>query len=200
MQPANITTRFDDLVGRILRPLRPLTTALALCLLACPALAQPVSTAQAQLALGLTAVRVVVERTDDGTGERLEPAISAAPGDVIEWRLEARNESKIVARGVSLELPVPANAVYIDASASATWAIPESDPRPLDPTVLDFSFDGGVSFGALPLTREVVTTVDGETVTTLEIVPPADYTHVRLVLESFEPDHTYFLTLRAEVR
>lgn len=126
------------------------------------------------------------------------PAVVAPPGGVIEWRLEARNNSEALLLGVALDLPVPSPTKYLADTATATVISPDGEQSLVSATDLSFSYDG-VTFAPAPLMREQVAVVDGEVVRTLVVVPPSDITHVRLHLPEFLPAFSYIITVRTEV-
>lgn len=165
-------------------------------------LASLFSVASAQdeaLALSLEAFRVVAEATADGGTELLEPAFVARPGDVIEWHLEARATGPDAILDVALDVPVPSDTLYVDASAQAAFLPPGEDAARLPGDAFLFSVDGGATFAPAPLVREVVTVVDGDEVTTEEPIPPSAVTHVRYPLPEVVPGATYLVSIRTEV-
>ncbi len=170
-----------------------------------PAPPQPEQQAQAQppttdpVVLDLVGYRVTVRQTDDGPVETFAPAVVTRPGDVIEWRLEAKNATGEPVPSVALDLPVPAGTVYVDGSASARAVATEGDPVELPAARVTFSADGGLTFGAAPLMRQVTQLVDGEEVSRWVPVPASETTHVRLTLPQLLPATTYLLVIRTEV-
>lgn len=166
---------------------------------------QPEQQAQAQppttdpVVLDLVGYRVTVRQTDDGPVETFAPAVVTRPGDVIEWRLEAKNATGEPVPSVALDLPVPAGTVYVDGSASARAVATEGDPVELPAARVTFSADGGLTFGAAPLMRQVTQLVDGEEVSRWVPVPASEITHVRLTLPQLLPATTYLLVIRTEV-
>jgi len=166
---------------------------------------QPEQQAQAQppttdpVVLDLVGYRVTVRQTDDGPVETFAPAVVTRPGDVIEWRLEAKNATGEPVPSVALDLPVPAGTVYVDGSASARSVATDGDPVELPAARVTFSADGGLTFGAAPLMRQVTQLVDGEEVSRWVPVPASETTHVRLTLPQLLPATTYLLVIRTEV-
>jgi len=89
----------------------------------------------------------------DNGAERYAAADAAKPGDVIEYRLEYRNDGKQAVTQLVVNGPVPAGTVYIGGSAqTATRA------------QLKFSYDGGTSWHVTaPL--QVIKGTDGKSIT-----------------------------------
>lgn len=169
----------------------------------------PLATAQtapAPLQLTLSAQRVVVMATDQGSVETLQPADQAAPGDVLEWRLTATNTTDHALQQVVLTLPIPAQDGYLAGTLlagpqAAPVALPDA-AAPTDatlPTPL-FSADGGASYAAAPLTRTLTRTVNGKQVTETRTLAPATYTDLRLTVPEMQPGTTYVVLVRTEVR
>ena len=186
----------DRGTGRPRRRRRRLAaTLLSVLLVAASASAQQ----DAALTLNLEAYRLVVGTSDDGPTEALEPALMARPGDVLEWRLEARSVGVDPVPDVTLDIPVPPDTVYVDGSARSASRIPDEATTELPGDAFLFSVDGGVTFAHAPLVREVVTVVDGDEVVREEPVPPSAITHVRYPLDEVLPDVRYLVTIRTEV-
>jgi len=150
--------------------------------------------AQNPLWLELGSYRVVETRDDHGRlVEAFELADSAAPGNLLEWRLRAENRSDAALHGVALIIPIPSGTVYLAGSAQplalgATEILPE------------FSYDGGEHFARPPLYRKKIVEANGIRKEVLVEVPPEAYTHVRWVLPEFAPGRTVTVKLRTRVR
>jgi uncharacterized repeat protein (TIGR01451 family) len=82
----------------------------------------------------LKEVEVVNEKGEKET--RLVPASSAMPGESLTFTVSYTNEGEGEARDIVLTNPVPEHMVYEGESAGA------------EATVITFSVDGGVSYGA----------------------------------------------------
>ena len=93
-------------------------------------------------------------------GRDLQPAVAVSPGDVIEWRLEARNSADQPVAGVSLDLPglLPPSTGRLSGgslrgpdviSSRCLWRSCCSAPM-------------AASRRVAPLVRELIETVDGE--------------------------------------
>ncbi len=104
--------------------------------------------------------------TEDARGEeRLTVADTAAPGQVMEFRIEFVNSSAEDVSGIAVVNPVPANTRFLPDSHAADVGAD-----------FEVSIDGGESFEPEPVTR-IETQADGSQATV--VVPPEQYTHVR---------------------
>lgn len=145
------------------------------------------------LKLDLSSYRVVVVQNDRGEKvETFEPAVDVAPGDLVEWRLQATNHSKEALRDVALVIPVPEAMAYVPQTA-----------RPLEmngATVLpEFSYDG-VHFSRPPLYKKKIVKENGIEREVQVEVPPEAYTHVRWVIPIMLAGQQITVTMRTTVR
>ena len=92
---------------------------------------------------------------------RLVPASSAMPGESLTFTVSYTNEGQEEARDIVLTNPVPEHMVYEGESAGG------------EGTVIDFSVDGGGSYGAADSLN--VTDENGKE----RQAVPSDYTHIR---------------------
>ncbi len=127
-------------------------------------------TAKTKPELKLESFLVIVDTKDGKTTERFEIASSANPGQILEYRVTATNNTAGPVSSLNVELPIPKNTKYLEGSATNA------------PTVatLQASADNKRSFGGVPLKRKVLK--EGKTVE--ELVNPNDYTNLRWVLKS----------------
>ena len=125
---------------------------LALLLAAAGAWAQPAG----DLASDLKVHRVAI--AGDGK-ELIEPALSAKPGDVLEYTVAYRGKSAV--RRLEATLPIPSGTEYLASS--------------VEPAGAQASVDGAV-FAAIPLKRKV-RQADGKEVE--QLVPYAEYRFLR---------------------
>lgn len=105
------------------------------------------------------------------SGLRLEEfSSSVAPhsGDLIEWKVVAKNDGRDVARRLVTNLPIPASTEYVAGTATGSPGV-----------VVAFSVDGGKSFSPKPM--RVVHTPQGDVTKPAD---PASYTTVRWTDES----------------
>ena len=107
--------------------------------------------------------------TQSGEGEKLVEATEAAPGEIMEFRIEFTNAGEEAVSGVQVVDSIPENTRFVGDSHAADVA-----------ALFEVSVDGGESFESEPVTR-IETQADG---TQAEIViPPSDYTHLRWIAE-----------------
>jgi uncharacterized repeat protein (TIGR01451 family) len=120
----------------------------------------------APLTATLTVQRVV---TDAEGAEALEPADTARPGDLLEYRVVYVNAGDQALANVLATLPIPDSMIYQADTATPAFAqAATSDGR----------------FGTQPLTR---TTADAAGKPRIVTVPPAEYRSLRWVLGTLEP-------------
>ncbi|MCS7058617.1 MAG: hypothetical protein NZ849_07350 [Meiothermus sp.] len=143
--------------------------------------------AQREVRLDLKAFRVVSIDQGGRVVERLEPALEVRPGQLIEYQLSAQNTTDKPLRQVALVIPVPKEAVFQGAF-------------PLEGARLEFSYDGGRTYGQPPLKRKVRMVEGGREVEKEVEVKPEEYTHARWTLPELGAQQTVFLRLRAVVR
>jgi len=120
-----------------------------------------------------------VVRAADGT-EKLAPAESARPGDVIEYVATYRNTGKQPIRNLEATLPIPHDTELVDGSARPAGAKASLDTR---------------AFAAMPLKRQVVR--DGKQVE--ETVPVREYRSLRWYAPELAADKTATYTARVKV-
>jgi uncharacterized repeat protein (TIGR01451 family) len=163
-----------------------LALALALCVVASIASAQPTS-ARSRTSLELTTrvEKIVAVAAVDASAPRtqLVPAGAASPGDELVLTVTFQNVTAQALDGVRITQPIPPNLRYVDGSAIG----PGSE-------VL-YSVDGGASYGQ-PNELKVVA-ADGAR----RAATPDDYTHVRWLLKApLEAGARGFARFRAIVR
>jgi uncharacterized repeat protein (TIGR01451 family) len=107
--------------------------------------------------------------TQSGDGEKLVEATEAAPGEIMEFRIEFTNASEESVSGVQVVDSIPENTRFVGDSHAADVA-----------AVFEVSVDGGESFESEPVIR-IETQADGTQ--TEIVVPPSDYTHLRWIAE-----------------
>jgi uncharacterized repeat protein (TIGR01451 family) len=122
-------------------------------------LAQGTAVVEAPVKVTLTAWLVTV---DAAGKEVFAPAVTATPGDLIEYRVESLNTSVAPVSGQRLDLPIPAGTVFVEGSAKPGGALA--------------SIDGGANFAAVPLMRTVAKAGGGEE---KQPVPVAEYRVLR---------------------
>jgi uncharacterized repeat protein (TIGR01451 family) len=107
---------------------------------------------------------VITETKDGKTTERFEKAANAKPGSVLEYRTTAQNPSDKPISKLNVDLPIPKNTFYLEATASNS-----------NVATLLASADNKRTFAKPPLVRKVQK--NGKTVE--EIIPANQYTHLR---------------------
>ncbi len=130
-------------------------------------------------------LRVDLVRDDDGqTVERLTPTESAFAGEVLEYRVTARNDGNLFHRPgrVMVQVPIGPGTSYVPGTA-------KTDP---DRLVAELSIDGGTTFITIP--------ADGQEASeAYAAIDPTDATHLRWTVTTFfEPDQEETLTYRVE--
>ena len=113
-----------------------------------------------------------VTKSDGSKGEKLTKATTARPGQIVEYRLFAKNtgDTTLPAGVVQVTSPVPSGMQYVPNSAT-----PSSDKL-----LTEFSADGGTTFSKPPV---LVGTGDAR-----KVAEPTSYTTVRwTVLAPMEP-------------
>jgi len=143
--------------------------------------------------LDLKAYRVLSVQENGKTLEKLEAALDAKPGQLIEYQLEAANTTDRVLRQLALIIPIPTSTAYQALSAM---------PLKLGDSLIapEFSFDGGRTYGKPPLKRTLKTMENGKEVLKEIEVKPEEYTHARWVLPQLSAKETVMLKLRTVVR
>lgn len=105
--------------------------------------------------------------TQTGDGEQLVEATVAAPGEIMEFRIEFTNGGNEAVSGVQVVDSIPQNTRFISDSHDADVA-----------AVFEVSIDGGESYEPEPITR-IETRADGSQQEV--VIPPSEYTHLRWV-------------------
>lgn len=103
------------------------------------------------------------------------------PGDIVEYKLSYRNESRGRMRNLKANLPIPHGMAYIDGSAV--------------PARLKASTDG-TTFGTPPL-RKKVRGPDGKEA--VVVVPPTEYRFLQWTVDALEPGGSVVFTARMRV-
>ncbi len=152
-----------------------------------------VAFAKDALRLDLKAFRVISTTENGKVAEKLETALDAKPGQVIEYQLEAANTSGFVLKGVALIIPIPATTAY-RAGSAVTLKLQDAVIAP------QFSFDGGKVFSYPPIMRKVKIKKDGVEAEHNIEVKPDEFTHVRWVLTEMPVKDIVKLKLRTTVR
>ena len=122
-----------------------------------------------------------VPGSDGGRVERFEPVTEALPGDVVEYRITVVNETEapIEAGLVVVTVPIPEGVAYIENSAG---------PAAGDRALLEFSADGGESYGEPPVLVD------------RSVAPPEEYDAIRWTfLQPFEPGEEETVYYRVDV-
>jgi uncharacterized repeat protein (TIGR01451 family) len=125
-----------------------------------------------------------VTKSDGSKGEKLTPADTARPGQIVEYRLFAKNTSDttLPAGVVQITSPVPAGMQFVPNSAT-----PSSDSL-----LTEFSADGGKNFSKPP----VLVGSGGAR----KVAEPTSYTTVRwTLLAPLEPGQELPFFYRVEV-
>lgn len=99
--------------------------------------------------------------------EQLTAAADVEPNQIVEYRLTYTNKGKSSIDGLTVVGPVPEGTAYVSSTAGA-------DVK----AQLKVSIDGGLTFEAEPVTREVVK-ANGEV--TEKVIPSDQYTHLQWV-------------------
>jgi len=161
-------------------------------------IASALAYAQAPINLELKPFKVVVYTNEEGKQvEKLIAAEKVAPGDLLEWRLKAVNESNDKLQDVALVIPIPPKTYYVDGSAKPLTLKRGDGEKVFLP---EFSYDGGKKYGRPPLYKKVIEVIDGKTVEKLVVVPPEEYTNVRWVIDYLMPGEAVEVYLRTKVR
>ncbi|MGD8377681.1 MAG: hypothetical protein PVF68_16225, partial [Acidobacteriota bacterium] len=143
-------------------------TLLALAATAAPAQELP------KLRIDLQVERELLETTPAGEQVlRREPAEDVAAGDVLVYTLNIQNEGQGPAHRARVVDPIPPGTVLIPDSVAG------------DSAEITYSIDGGDSFAAYPITRQVA----GADGSQREVpVSVEEYTHLRWTLtETLDP-------------
>jgi uncharacterized repeat protein (TIGR01451 family) len=133
--------------------------ALALALIAAPALAQPQK--GPIVVKSVAEVEVDVKNAAGVVEKKRAPAALAAPGTQVIYTTTFTNESNKPAGNVAVSNPIPADTRYVDGSAVG------------ENTAITYSVDGGKSYATPDKLK--VKTAEGKERAALA----ADYTHIR---------------------
>ena len=145
----------------------------------------PAALAQQAEPLVSTLAALVVSQDANGQ-EVLTQAAEAAPGDVVEYRINYTNISPASISGVVVTGPIPESMSYVPYSAVA----PGGDR-------LEVSIDDGANWEREPV-RRLRQNEQGQTVEV--IVPPSEYTHLRWVdAGPLQPSQSLQYVYRAKV-
>ena len=130
-------------------------------------------------------MEALVVQLDENGNERFEPATTAEPGNIVEYRVHFKNVGDSTLSELRVNGPVPANTHYLADSARGATAAD-----------LLVSIDGGETFEPEPVVREI-RGADGELREV--VIPPERYTHLRWTSHTaLAPTET--LTYRYRVR
>jgi uncharacterized repeat protein (TIGR01451 family) len=121
-----------------------------------------------------------VEKGADGA-ELLVPALSAQPGDIVEYQAEYRNHGKAAVRNLEVAVPLPPGMDYVPGSARPVNILASED---------------GLAFGPVPLMRSVRNAKGKER---LERVPVADYRYLLWRVPRIGAESSVLLSLRTKV-
>ncbi|GMA17076.1 hypothetical protein E5F05_03180 (plasmid) [Deinococcus metallilatus] len=142
--------------------------------------------AASPLKLVLSQLLVQTVTKNGKTQEEFVPVSAVHPGDVLQQSVKASNTGRQPLKNIALQLPVPANEVFMKADESVYRA--------------QYSIDGGKTYAAAPITRKITVTENGKTVTKEVVVQPSEYTNVRWVVPTLNPSDSVTLTARFKVR
>lgn len=153
--------------------------AIVLIAAACPALASP------RLTFSIAQLKEVVEARNGSRTTRMVPALSASPGDVVEYVLSYENRGDEVATDAVIEDPIPKGTTYLANSAVG------------DGAQVTFSNDGGKTFAhPVKLTYEMRLPSGA---VERRVATPAEYTHIRWTLARVPPGGTGTVAFRVKV-
>jgi uncharacterized repeat protein (TIGR01451 family) len=161
MTCAEETPAFASAKGESMRPsFRPSVSRAmsAACALAASLLLGTSAAAEGEVAVVLSAARVVV---GEHGAEQLVTTEAVRPGDVVEYRATYTNQGEDAVRGLTATLPIPVDTNYLGLTAT-----PESVEASTD----------GVRFAPIPLMRKIAGK-DG--VERWEPVPASEYRALR---------------------
>ena len=143
---------------------------------------------QAPLTLTLTQDLVIRVQKDGKTVEQRTTMPKAVkPGDVLVEEVAARNTTKGPLRNAAINLPVPKGTAYAGEVTSSAAARPT------------FTIDGK-TYAEAPLKKTITVTENGKTTRKDVTVNPNEYTGVRWVITTINPDETKKLSFRVNVK
>lgn len=151
-----------------------------------------VALAQGTSPLSLLYDQVLVQSvTRDGkTAEKRTPAFTKVrPGDVLAQTVTARNVGRVALPNLRVQLPVPANMVYLAPDG----------PTP-EGVRTEYSIDGGKTFAPAPLKKTVTVTENGKAVTREVEVKPNEYQAVRWTIGTLGAGTEKTLGFRVQVK
>lgn len=134
---------------------------------------------------------LVTTQTKDGKvteSRKLNPT-SVKPKDLLVLSTLVQNTTQKTLSKVNVVQPIPEQTQYIANTATQ-----------LETADLQYSFDGGKTFGKEPLKKTIVVEENGKKVEKEVPVPPQQYTHVKWVLNSLQPQASQTLEVRVNVR
>lgn len=139
-----------------------------------------------QVTVTVDVSRETVRTNVDGSRQIIEePVTNVTPGDVLVYRLTARNVGKAAAHNTRLQDPIPAGTVLMPASISHEGARVMA------------SIDDGATYSVFPIQIQA-TAADG-TVTQIP-APSSSYTHLRWQLDSIiEPGSEKSVSFKVRV-
>jgi hypothetical protein len=158
--------------------LRRLATLLAIIIPFFAAKAAAQKPGQDPVTVALTASRIVYT----GEKETTQAAVSARPGDLLQYEAAYRNRSRSDIKALQATLPIPAGLELQLGSIKPAGALASID---------------GITFAAMPLTR-TVTGADGKP--RQESVPTADYRALRWTAPQLSPGAQFTVSARARVQ
>lgn len=149
--------------------------ALAVCLLfVC---ASATAQTQPEVLTELSATRIV----GSGAAEKREPAATARPGDILEYRVRYSNSGKAKVRQLEITLPVPVGMIYVADSSR-----PEAAKASVD----------GIAYQPIPLKRTVIKK-DGSAVE--QSVPLTEYRFLRWKSQDLEAGRKLEVSARMKI-
>ncbi|MFN8509903.1 MAG: hypothetical protein U0Z75_05000 [Deinococcaceae bacterium] len=158
--------------------------------------------AQSESPLALVLKRSLVNRVQvEGQWvDRLTPnPETLKPGDILLEQVEVTNRSERALGKVTVDVPVPVGregeritgrAVYQNGTATPAgtrWS-------------LQFSFDGGKTFGEEPRMKKVQVKSGQQMIDTWVKVLPEEYTHVRWIIEKLSPKEVLTFGFKAQLK
>lgn len=134
---------------------------------------------------------LVTTQTKDGKiqeNRKLNPT-SVKPKDLLVLSTAVQNTTRKALSNVSIVQPIPDQTQYLANSATA-----------FEGAALQYSADGGKSFAPEPLKKTVLVEENGKQIAKEVTIPPQQYTHVKWVLKSLQPEASQTLEVRVNVK
>ncbi|GGJ54235.1 hypothetical protein [Deinococcus roseus] len=134
---------------------------------------------------------LVTTQTKDGKvqeNRKLNPT-SVKPKDLLVLTTAVQNVTQKALSNVSIVQPIPEQTQYLANSATQ-----------LDSAQLQYSADGGKTFAKEPLKKTVLVEENGKKIEKEVTIAPQQYTHVKWVLKSIQPEASQTLEVRVNVR